>query len=386
LGGTGAYFYFSRKAGSPGANGPTITVNFTYSTEKEAWIKAATAAFNQSGQTLNGKTIQVALTELGSVDGLNKILNGTIQPTAWSPASFLELNQLRNSWQTAHQGKDILLTTNGDVDPRSLVSSPLVFAVWKERAQVLQKHYPKIDWPEIHDALTLKNGWVDIGGQADWGLVTFGHTRPDSSNSGLLSITLLAYSYFQEPRGLTKAQVDDPKFLSYFYDIEGAVTAFGRSSGTFLENVVIPMGPAAYSIVTTYENLVLTLQPEAIQRNSQPLQLFYPSLNIVSDHPFAILQGNWVKQEEQMAASVFRDFLLSDTQQQAALSYGFRPANPNVKITDQVNNNPFLNQSPDIQIRPTIQPLAQAPGGDVVDELIAQWKQRYNDVATTTGG
>lgn len=388
-GGTTAYLLLNPKKSTSGSSPlGTITVNFVYSTEKEAWMKAAANAFHQSNPTYQGKAIQVALNELGSVDGHNKILSGEIKPTAWSPASFLELNQLSNDWQEAHSGQDILIN-NGDLEPKSLVFSPLVFAIWKERAQVLQRHYgnDKIDWPAIHDALTLKNGWPDIGGHSDWGLVKFGQTRPDQSNSGLLTITLMAYSYFSpQQRGLTTAQIDDNGFLNYFQDSEGAVTAFGRSSGTFLQNVVIPMGPASYDIVTTYENLALTLQHQAQQTQHQALQLFYPGLNIVSDHPFAILKGSWVSQEEQMAAQVFRDFLLSETQQRAALTSGFRPANPQVQITDKFPNNPFLGQTADIQIKATIQPLAQPPSGNVVNELIKQWTDRYDSVATTTGG
>ena len=388
LGGAGAYFYFNRKTGNAGTGTTgTITVNFTFSTEKDAWIKAATDAFHQSTPTLNSKAIQIVLDERGSVDGHDKILSGAIQPTAWSPASFLELNQLSTDWQQKHTNQDIIINS-GDLEPQSLVSSPLVFAIWKERAQVLQNYYGanNIDWSAIHSALTLKNGWIDIGGQQDWGLVKLGQTRPDSSNSGLLTITLLAYSYFKEQRGLTVAQVDDAGFLSYFQDIEGAVTAFGRSSGTFLMNVAIPMGPASYDIVTTYENLALTLQQEAMQAQHQPLQLFYPSLNIVSNHPFAILQGSWVTSEQKLAAQHYRDFLLAEAQQRAALTSGFRPANAQVQITDKIANNPFLGQSPDIHILSQIQPLAQPPRGEVVSELIRQWKKYYDGVQTTTGG
>jgi ABC-type sulfate transport system substrate-binding protein len=146
---------------------------------------------------------------------------------------------------------------------------------------------------------------------------------------------------------------------------------------------VILKGPAAYDITTTYENLVLTLEKEAMQRQGQPLQPYYPGLNIVSDHPFAILQGNWVKPEEQLAAKAFRDFLLAVPQQKQALISGFRPTNPNVHITENISGNPFVGQTPDIQIKSQIQPLAQAPGGDVVNELIKQWSDRYFDASTS---
>jgi serine/threonine protein kinase len=379
--GLGLYFFFRSQEGSinPGSVG-TITVNFVYSTEKEAWMKAAVDAFHQQSPSIaDGKEIRVELLdERGSLDAVEKVLDGTVQPTAWSPASFLELNLLRTKWQRKYPGKDIISSSAG-LEPRSLVFSPLVFAVWKERAQVLLQRYSSIDWTSIHDALTQPEpGWGNIGGNPSWGDVKFGHTRPDLSNSGLLTVTLMAYAYFKDQRGLTVEQVRDSSFLAYLNAFERAVNAFGKSSGTFLENVVIPEGPAQYDIVTTYENLILTLQ-------SQPLQLFYPGLNIVSDHPFAILQGSWVGSEERAAALVFRDFLLDVRQQQLALTFGFRPTNPKVQITERITGNVFLTPPLGTTIQQQIQPLAQPPRGEVDDELITQWTRRYDSTPTANG-
>lgn len=387
LGGTAAAYLFSSKGSSPeivrnAAN--TISVPFTCSTEKIDWITAAVKAFHKSNATIGGKAIQIELDLRGSLDAQQKILNGTIQPIVWSPASFLELNQLNTAWEQAHGSKDVIILS-GDLQPKPLVFSPLVFAVWRDRSEVLLRRYASIDWPGIHDALKLAN-WADIGGQSTWGTVKFGHTRPDKSNSGLLAITLLAYSFFKEQRELTVQQIDNPQFLSYFNDIEGAVSQFGRSSGTFLTNVVIPLGPPEFDLIATYENLILTNNKTAIAIQHQPLQLFYPNLNIVSDHPFAILQGNWVTSEQQMAAKTFRDFLLATSQQQLALATGFRPANTNVHITDNVPSNVFLQQSAyNITPMPNIEPLAQVPTSLVINELIKQWKNNYDGASTSLG-
>lgn len=383
LGGTGLLAFRSSQntaSGSQG-NGSTnaIALHFTYSTEKADWIEAAVKAFHQSNPTVNNQAIQVVLDPRGSVEAQDGILNGSLQPTIWSPASFLELNQLSSTWKQKNGGKEILVST-GDLLPKSLVFSPLVFAVWQERANVLQHKYGSIDWPTLHDALILKNGWSDIGGPAEWGLVKFGQTHPAQSNSGLLSITLLAYAYHKIQRGLTVEQVRDANFLKYFSEIEGAVTAFGRSSGTYLTNEVIQKGPAAYDVTTTYENLVLTSSKDATARWNQPLQPFYPALNIVSDHPFALLQGSWVAPEAREAARKFRDFLLTDEQQRQALKSGFRPTNPNVKLTEAVPGNPFPGSA--IQIKSQIQPLAQTPAGGVIEELLKQWSERYKDAPT----
>src|SRR5262249_51952031 len=160
---------------------------------------------------------------------------------------------------------------------------------------------------------------------------------------GLLSITLLAYSYHKITRGLSVDMVQDAGFLQYFEDVEKNVQKFGRSSGTYIENEVIAQGPAQYDIVTTYENLVLTYQTAAQQRQHQALIPFYPSLNIVSNHPFAIFAN--VPQEQQQAAKAFRDFLLDAPQQRKALLSGFRPMNTRVSLQDSISGNPFTNTS-----------------------------------------
>jgi len=379
---TGVYF-FSRSGGTSPAN--TITLNFTYSTEKSTWMQAVADTFHSKGMSYNNKSIQVVLDERGSVDGQARILSGEINPAAWSPASFLELNQLSANWQQQHNGADIIIN-NGDLLPKSLVFSPLVFAVWADRARVLLNKYGKIDWPAVHSAVTLKNGWSDIAGNPAWQLVKSGQTRPDQSNSGLLTITLLAYAADNEQRDLTVDQLNTAQFKQYFKDIENAVNAFGRSSGTFLQNVVIQQGPAQYDIVTTYENLVLTLESQAISRQHQQLQLFYPSVNILSDHPFAILQAKGVTNEQRMAARVFREFLLATEQQKVALSSGFRPTNPNVQVTDNVPGNVFRGQPAGITISPQLQSLAQAPSGVVINKLLQAWTDQYGTSATTPGG
>jgi hypothetical protein len=166
--GTGVYFYSRSRGASQGPSVPpgpagTIALNFTYSTEKSQWMRAAIAAFQKQGVATNGKLIQVVPNELGSVDAQARILDGSLKPAAWSPASFLELNLLSSKWQPRNPGKGIL-PSSVDLAPRSLVSSPLVFAIWQDRARVIQAKYGAIDWSALHSAFTLKNGWGDIFG------------------------------------------------------------------------------------------------------------------------------------------------------------------------------------------------------------------------------
>lgn len=376
----GAVFLFSnRNNTTSSAAGGTLPLNFIYSTEKQVWIEQAITDFNNSNTQVGNKLVQIQGTGLGSVDAATKILNGNLQPAAWSPASDLELNKLINAWKQKHGSQDIVYT-GGDLASQSLVFSPLVFAAWKDRSNLLKAKYGSIDWPGVHDALQLAS-WGDIpGGNPSWGPVKFGQTRPDSSNSGLLSIALLAYSFYNISRGLTVSQIQDSQFLSYFTDVENNVQKFGLSSGTYLEKEVIVQGPSAYDVVTTYENLVLTFQKEAQQRWSQPLIPSYPNLNIMSNHPFAIFTN--ASQDEQTAAKKFRDFLLGLPQQRKALLSGFRPANLDLSLHDPVSGNPFNDTSLGFKALDSLPTQVQAPSGEVTDELLKQWLSRYNTAPT----
>jgi len=370
----GAAFFLSTRSSLP-----VLTLNFTYSTEKQTWLESVISDFNKSNTQVGNKLVQVQADPRGSVDASTRILSGEIKPAAWSPASDLELNQLVNGWKQQHSSQDIIYTS-GEMAPQTLVLSPLVFASWKERSDLLKAKYGTIDWPSVHDALQLPD-WSSIpGGRASWGPVKFGQTRPDSSNSGLLSITLLAYSFHKISRGLSIAQIQNPDFLKYFEEVENDVQKFGRSSGTYIEKEVIVYGPSQYDIVTTYENLVLTFQKTAQQRQGQPLIPSYPSLNIVSNHPFAILTT--ASQEEQMAAKKFRDFLLGVPQQRKALLTGFRPINSSVSLRDSIAGNPFTDATLGFQVLDQLPTQVSPPSGDVIDELLNQWLTRYKTSST----
>lgn len=375
--GAGIYFLTRPTPTEPPVLGNSLEIPFIYSTEKETWLKEAIQIFNERKLTVGNQPVVVTATAEGSVRTKDNILAGNVLPVIWSPASDLELNQLIYAWQAEHSEEVVI--TSGELATASLVQSPIVFAIWRERAELLKVHYQKesIDWSDIADAVK-KNSWQELGGQGNWGPVKLGHTRPDQSNSGLLTITLMAYAHYDKARDLSVTDVNAQDFLTYLDTFEQAVQKFGRSSGTFFSNEVIGGGPANYDIIMSYENLVLTLHDEAESRQGQPLLPFYPQRNIVSNHPFAILRGENITEEQQEAAKLFRDFLLSEEIQQRAVQQGFRPGSSTLGIDVDVPDNPFKFQFPGASIPTSLSNLAQGPDGDVVEALLQQWLSKYN--------
>lgn len=322
---------------------PPVMITVAYSTEKSDWLTKATALFNQQNK---GHINVVPIDARGSLDAVDAIvgkdLNGTpvstvLQPTIWSPASDLELHWLSQRWEKENPGQQKIIDyTNSP--PQYIVHSYLVFAVWQKQSTALSTSpYKNLTWQDIHTLLSLHD-WSQIGGDGNLGRVKFGQTQPDLSNSGLMTLTLIAYSYFKKDRDLTPQEIhNDSGFRTFLKDIEDKVQCFGPSSGIFMPTV-IRNGPGYFDFVTTYENLVLASEQAAQDRWGQTLVMYYPPrLKMKSDHPFVVLQGKWVSPSQQQAAMAFLKFLKDPAQQRSALTFGLRPES--LPITADVPGN-----------------------------------------------
>jgi hypothetical protein len=110
------------------------------------------------------------------------VLEGKVQPTAWSPADQLVLNLAASDWETK---TGHALFGAGEDAPAALVITPLVFVAVEDRAAVLAKAGGgTIGWKMLDQAVTSAKGWPAVGGKAEWGFVKLGHTDPTRSNSG----------------------------------------------------------------------------------------------------------------------------------------------------------------------------------------------------------
>jgi ABC-type Fe3+ transport system substrate-binding protein len=93
----------------------------------------------------------------------------------------------------------------------------------------------------------------------------------------------------------------------------------------------------------------------------------------MSDHPFCVLQADWVTDEKAQAAQQFIDFLLSKpAQEKALLQYGFRPADQTIPL-DQAGS-PFQRYAANgVQI--DAGPLVELPSGSTLQTLLDFWSR-----------
>jgi hypothetical protein len=346
--------------------GPVVELVFEYSTEKKDWLETAIAEFHKANPR-----IRVKLLGKGSLDAASAILDGTDKPVLWSPADSLVANLLGSDWQTKNQAP--LFPTTGDTGPQPLLLTPMVFAVWEERAKVLEPTGSgQLSWKAIQRAVNSPRGWAGIGGKPQWGFITLGHTDPNKSNSGMQAIALMAYEYFHITSGLTVDQLLDPKFQDFVKDIERGVQHFESSTGTFMTDM-IRFGPSKYDIAVVYESLAVS-QLENAQGRWGSLHIYYPPVTIWSDHPIVLLAAPWVTAAQAKAGAQLIAFLRSAPVQTTALRFGFRPANTSVPLKAPDGSNPFARSAP-YGLSLELPPAAQPPDGTVIRNMLMMWSR-----------
>lgn len=351
---------------------PPVVVSLSYSSEQQEWLTAAAQQFAATGPTLRGRPIQLALQQQGSQAMIDGIVQGQSQPIAIIPAGNTQLAVLNRNWSAQHPGAPIVAAA-GPNKPLPVALSPLVLVGWKERVDRLFPDPNQDLWRRLHDALQ-KSNWGDpaLGGDPQWGPVKFGHASPLTANSGIETLVLLAYAYHNKAQNLTLADVNDPTFQSWLKDIESGVTDFPSSSEA-LFNAFLLKGPSAYDVAAVYENQVV----HGLGQARLPLRVLYPRATTWSDHPFTVLEASWSTPEQQEAARMFRDYLLTEPVQQLALQYGFRPANNAVSLKTTTQNNPFPAAA-SVGVQQDVPGAVAPPSPEVLDALAQFWEQQIH--------
>lgn len=363
----------------PPAN--AVAISIASSNTKEAWLHQAVDAFNAAAASdaslqVGGRPVFVTiLQEL--VDGKNvdyrsgtmvsDTLADRIQPTILSPGDVSWLSKLERDWEAVKGGDPI-----SAADSPIVVRTPLVVAMWQSRAAALDcwpTATPDCTWEALRALATAPDGWGSAG-HPEWRTFKFGYGYFGESNSGTLAISAMCSVGLGKTSGLTVADVEPTNGCGTFVtEIERAKVHSGKSDVWLLDQMT-GGGPEYLDGVVTYESNVIARNKAAGGQLREPLVSVYPQDGtIVVGHPFAIMDGApWVTDEQERAAGVFRDYLLSGTQQAKVLELGLRPADPNVPLTSPIE--PGLGANPEANLVPIA-----VPDTLVIDRIGEVWHQ-----------
>jgi len=344
--------------------GGSVTISIVYGSEKQAWLDPLIKQFNDAhNKTADGKMIVVTGTAIGSIESVRGIIDGTLQPTVWSPASSVYIPVANAEWKKSHA--DDLITGT----PKDLVLSPVVIAMWRPMAQALGWPDKALGWADIAQLATSADGWAAYE-HPEWGQFKFGHTHPEYSNSGIVSIIAETYAGLGKQRGLTDADLKSPELNQFMTDVESSVIHYGTSTGFFGDRM-FQFGPSYLSAAVLYENLIVAQETARLsgQSSQVPVVAIYPKEGTFwSNHPYGIVNASWVTAEQKEAAGIFETFLLDKPQQLKALEFGFRPADPSIPLAAPLDAQHGADPN-----QP--QTILEIPSASVIEGIQALWHQ-----------
>jgi hypothetical protein len=326
----GAFFAWPG-GGSKGKNAgaaAALRLGVGTSSEKEAWMRQAAAAF---ASTPEGAGIAVDVFPTTADAACDAIVAGDTRYAVWTPASSLFAPVLRDRWREKHGGDPL---AGGE----SLALTPMVFVMFEDRYDAFVKRFEHLSFATLHEALALADGWKEIAGKPEWGHFRFALPDPARHTSGLAGFTLMATEFsgvFDEAPAL--GIIEAPAFAAW---ARGFARAFGTTSGANESmRAMVLKGPSLYDGVCTYECVAIEQLDDAEGR-WQPLKVVYPRANIWSDHPYYVVTAPWCSAEMRAAATAFQRFLMSEPMQNLLAVHGYRPGHPRAKI--RFAGSPFL--------------------------------------------
>lgn len=200
----------------------------------------------------------------------------------------------------------------------AVARTPLLLAIWKDRANVLDAHCGG----EITVACiggVAGSRWDSIGGETGWGDVKLGHADPEASGEGLAIIGQEATQFVGRTR-LSRDDFEEDAFLEWFSTIE-------RSSELDADAFehLLSFGAARYDIVATTEAIATRQLARASRDRQDALRLLYPDPVATVDVVFAAFTdgnsdlGDIVTGDDGLDALDRAGFRTSDTDEQPPL-------------------------------------------------------------------
>lgn len=333
----------------PASDTGSVQLLVASSSTKQAWMEKAAAAFQAARvATAKGRLIAVRVQSVSSGGSLKDILAGRLKPVVWSPGSEAWVEQLNAEWRQGH-GKPLV---GGACPP--VIYSPLGFAMWRPMAEALGWPDRPVGWKTLVELAADPQGWSRYG-HAEWGRFHLGHAHPKYGNSGLLTMTSFVYGMTGKTDTLSAREVYEPGVEKALRTIAGNTAKYGVVTEDLVD-LMARQGPAYLHAVATYESDTVRMNLERARELRFPVAFVFPAEGTFwGGHPYCILdQADWVSPDQAEAAVLFRDFLLSEAQQDAAIDALLRPLDERIPLRAPLD----LAHGTDPRVTPrSVQPL-----------------------------
>lgn len=352
---------------SPTGEAPrnALKITLASSNTKRNWLNQVANQFNDAKlKTSSGSPIFVEVSHVTSGGSMNAILDGSLEPTSWSPGDGSWVAQANETWQQRNNKP----LASQDCAPT--IYAPLGFAMWRPMAETLGWPDTPIGWDDIVALASDPNGWATYG-RPEWGKFTFGHTHPAYANSGLLSMTGFVHGVAPNPGNLTVDDVYSEQVQNAMAALEQNTAKYGRQAPALLE-LMASKGTSYLHAAAVPEADTVRFNIERGDELSLPLAFIFPKNGTIwADHPICILDNApWVSAEDAEAAGIFKDYLLAQEQQALAVANYLRPLDSSIEIQAPLS----LENGTDPRVTPATVRALPSPTAEISAAVVDTFK------------
>ncbi len=327
-----------------------VHITIIYSSEKASWMTIAYSDFMDDWRNTHpDEEIRIDMHPYGSSDSIISILNGEIFPTIWSPASSIWMTFLNTKWAEYTGDLEPIVNISAAV---KIIYSPIVIATWES----FNNTYGINGFSDLH-ALNLNPSVT----------VKMAHTDPRLSNSGYMTtIMAIAAASGVDSKDLLMSHLTDPANQQWLTEFESSAVMYGKSTG-FLSRYMKSEGPDGLNVAFLYENLIRDISSEAT--GGKVIAIYPEEGTLYSDHPFCILNADWITSEQRMVAEAFLEFLNKTDTVISAMEYAFRPIDTSIPLDSAV----FNYATNGIAFNITVPELSTPNDGEVLLKIPDLW-------------
>jgi Ca-activated chloride channel family protein len=129
---------------------------------------------------------------------------------------------------------------------------------------------------------------------------------------------------------------------------------------------MIVRGPNYLHAVTTSEAEMLKTNEERAGELRFQLAFIFPAEGTFwSEHPYCLLDADWVSDEQAEAAVIFRDFLLARPQQELAIDNYLRPVDESIALHTPLS----LDDGTDPRVNTSVVPALESPSAEAAEAV-----------------
>ncbi len=284
-----------------------IIIDLAANSNMHAWLETAVKEFNDADyETTSGVPIFVEYRIVESGQSVVNMTSDASVPDLWIPDDMV--------WTDVLADQGIELFTE---DCMSVAESPLVIAMWRPIAEALGWPGRELGWLDIGSLAADPSAWDYYSGGQYGDSLRLGHTHPGLSASGTGTLLSLVQAAQSKTEAVEPEEIELPIVQASVGAFEAAVSWFS-SSTEGLAQTMRSRGSDFLGAAIIYESTVY--------------EYGFGDMDIVPIYP---LEGTYVAtnpacinssviDEKSQAASIFRDYLLSEEGQRTALEHGFR--------------------------------------------------------------